>query len=132
MTSTVLTKSICGTVFLSTCLLLTFLAPQTLLAQKSEVIFDIRIEQNRVEPATRMIRVRQGDLVKMRFMVDRPMVLHLHGYDITTEATPGTVAEMSFTAHATGRFPVEEHSPHAHGSHSHGEAPIVRIEVRPR
>ena len=62
----------------------------------------------------------------------RDGVLHLHGYDIETKVEPGAVAEMAFAARATGRFPVEEHKPDAKGGHSHGEAPLVRIEVRPR
>jgi hypothetical protein len=129
---TVLAKSICRIAFWLTFVSITFLGPQTLFAQKSEVVFDIRIAQGRVEPAARVIRVHQGDLVTIRYTVDRPIILHLHGYDITTKATPGTVAEMSFTAQATGRFPVEEHSPDSRAGHSHGEAPIVRVEVWPR
>ena len=50
--------------------------------------------------------------------------------DIKVE--PGRTADMAFTARATGRFPVEEHKPNARGSHSHGEAPLVRVEVYPR
>ena len=82
-------------------------------------------------PAIRLIRVKQGDAVRLRWTSDRPIVVHLHGYDIETRVEPGAVAEMAFTARATGRFPVEEHKPAARG-HSHGEAPLVRIEVRPR
>jgi hypothetical protein len=77
-------------------------------------------------------RGKQGDAVKLRWTADRPMVLHLHGYDIETKVEPGAVAEMAFAARATGRFPIEEHKPDAKGGHSHGEAPLVRIEVRPR
>ncbi len=35
--------------------------------------------------------------------------LHLHGYDIEKRIEPGAVTEMTFTARATGRFPVEVH-----------------------
>ena len=101
-------------------------------AQTPEVAFDIRIEKGRVAQSMRQIRVKQGDAVKLRWTTDRPTLLHLHGYDIETKVEPGAVAEMAFTANATGRFPVEEHKPNARGGHSHGEAPLVRIEVRPR
>ena len=101
-------------------------------AQTAEVAFDLRIEKGRVAANMRLIRVRQGDAVKLRWTTDRPIVLHLHGYDIETKAEPGGVAEMAFTARATGRFPIEEHKPNARGGHSHGEAPLVRIEVYPR
>ena len=102
------------------------------MAQTQEVTFDLKIEKGRVAQNMRLIRVKQGDAVKLRWTSDRPIVLHLHGYDIEKKVEPGAVAEMVFEARATGRFPVEEHKPNAKGGHSHGEAPLVRIEVRPR
>jgi hypothetical protein len=101
-------------------------------AQTAEVAFDLRIEKGRVPASMRLIRVRQGDAVKLRWTTDRPIILHLHGYDIETKAEPGAAAEMAFTARATGRFAIEEHRPNAKGGHAHGEAPLVRIEVYPR
>ena len=101
-------------------------------AQTPEVVFDLKIEKGRVARDMRLIRVEQGDAVRLRWTTDRPIVLHLHGYDIETKVEPGAVAEMAFEARATGRFPIEEHRPNAKGGHSHGEAPLVRIEVRPR
>jgi hypothetical protein len=101
-------------------------------AQAPEVVFDFKIENGRVAERLRRVRVSQGDAVRLRWSTDRPIVLHLHGYDIETKVTPGAVAEMAFIARATGRFPVEEHKPDASGTHSHGEVPLVRLEVRPR
>ncbi len=101
-------------------------------AQGAEVAFDLRIEKGKVAQTMRQIRVKQGDAVKLRWTADKPIMLHLHGYDIETKVEPGAVAEMAFEARATGRFPIEEHRPNAKGGHSHGEAPLVRIEVRPR
>ncbi len=101
-------------------------------AQTPEVAFDLKIEKGRVAQNMRLIRVKQGDAVRLRWTTDRPIALHLHGYDIELEVQPGAVAQMAFTARATGRFPVEEIKPSAKGGHSHGEAPLVRIEVRPR
>jgi hypothetical protein len=115
-------------------LLMLFLsAPAAIVgAQTKEFIFDLKVEHSTVPPKMRLIRVKQGDLVKLRWTSDRPITLHLHGYDIERTIVPGSVAEMAFTANATGRFPVEEHKPDAHGGHAHGEAPLVRIEVYPR
>ena len=101
-------------------------------AQTQEVVFDLKIEKGRVGPDMRQIRVKQGDVVKLRWTTDRPIMLHLHGYDIETKVEPGKTADMTFTARATGRFPVEEHKPNKGAGHSHGEAPLVRVEVRPR
>ncbi len=58
-------------------------------AQTPEVAFDLRIEKGRVAQSMRLIRVRQGDAVKLRWTTDRPIVLHLHGYDIETKVEPG-------------------------------------------
>jgi hypothetical protein len=103
-----------------------------LAAQATEVVFDLRIEKGKVPPNMRQIRVGQGDAVRLRWTTDRPIALHLHGYDIELKVEPGAVAEMAFTARAAGRFPVEEIKASAKGGHTHGEAPLVRIEVRPR
>ena len=101
-------------------------------AQTAQVAFDLNIERDRVAANMRLIRVRQGDAVKLRWTTDRPIILHLHGYDIEAKVEPGAVTEMAFTARAAGRFPIEEHRPNAKGGHSHAEAPLVRIEVYPR
>lgn len=101
-------------------------------AQRSEIVFDLKIEKGRVPPDMRRIRVKQGDTVRLRFSSDRPIALHLHGYDIETKVEPGRVAEISFAARAAGRFPLEEHRTDARGAHSHGGAPLVQIEVYPR
>jgi hypothetical protein len=79
----------------------------------------------------RLIRVKQGDTVKLRWRADRATILHLHGYDIEAKAEPGAVAEMGFTARATGRFPVSVHKPKQDGGHAH-EPPLVHVEVYPR
>jgi hypothetical protein len=102
-------------------------------AHAAEVAFDLVIVTGKVAPNLRLIRVKQGDAVKLRWTSDRPIVVHLHGYDIETKVAPGAVAEMAFTARATGRFPIEEHKPNAKGGgNAHGEAPLARIEVYPR
>jgi hypothetical protein len=98
----------------------------------SEVVFDLRIVQGRLAGNRRVIRVKQNDAVKLRWTSDRPIVVHLHGYDFETKVVPGETAEMAFVARATGRFPVEEHKPTAQGGHSHGEVALVQVEVHPR
>jgi hypothetical protein len=101
-------------------------------AHTAELTFEIRIAGGKVAQSMRLIRVKQGDTVKLRWTSDRPIVLHLHGYDIERKVEPGAVSEMVFVARAAGRFSVEEHKPDAKGGHSHGEAALVRVEVLPR
>jgi hypothetical protein len=97
-----------------------------------EVTFDLRIERGLVPAKSRLVRVRQNDLVRLRWSSDQPIALHLHGYDIEQKVEPGAISEMKFTARAMGRFPVQEHKPQAAGGgHTHG-APIVQLEVLPR
>jgi hypothetical protein len=97
----------------------------------AELSFDLRIENGRVPANMRLLRVAQGDVVKLRWTADRATILHLHGYDIELTVNPGTVADMSFTARATGRFPVSVHTPQGGGGHTH-EPPLLHVEVHPR
>lgn len=99
-------------------------------ARAAELTFDLAVERGRLPQNMRLIRVKQGDDVKLRWRTDRPLILHLHGYDIETKLEPGAVVEMAFTARATGRFPVHVHS-QGSGGHTH-EAPLVQVEVYPR
>jgi hypothetical protein len=100
-------------------------------ASAVELTFDFHIERGQVTESTQAIRIKQGDVVKLRWHTDRPIILHLHGYDIEKKVEPGTVGLMEFVAYASGRFPVEVHGSPGPGGHSHGEAPLVRIEVYP-
>jgi hypothetical protein len=102
-------------------------------ASATDLTFDLRIERGELPLNMRVIRVRQGDVVKLRWRTDQPLTLHLHGYDIEQALERDTVAEMTFTARATGRFPVHVHDVSTGaGSHSHEEAPLVLIEVYPQ
>jgi translation initiation factor IF-1 len=100
-------------------------------AQAEALTFDLNVERGRVPQNMRLIRVKQGDTVTLRWRTDRPVLLHLHGYDIEKRIEPGAVAELAFTARATGRFPIHVHAPKQGGGHTH-EAPVVQIEVLPR
>jgi hypothetical protein len=119
-------------IFLRWCLpfigILTALAFPAPAAKADEVTFELRIQRGHVPANMKLIRVKQGDVVKLRWSTDRRIALHLHGYDIERTVEPGEAAEMTFTARATGRFPVEEHKT---GGHAHG-ATLVQIEVLPR
>src|SRR6266699_3234782 len=99
----------------------------------AELTFDIRIEGGRIPDTMRLIRVHEGDSVKLRWTSDRPLTLHLHGYDIEKRVLTDAVTELSFTANATGRFPLEIHGQGAAGGGAaHEGAPLAVIEVYPR
>jgi len=99
----------------------------------AELTFDIKIERGRVPDTMRLIRVNEGDVVKLRWTSDQPFVLHLHGYDIEKRIVAGAVTELAFTAYATGRFPLHVHAQGAGATgRAHEDAPLATIEVYPR
>jgi hypothetical protein len=103
----------------------------TVAADAAEVTYALTIANGRVPDNMRLIRVKQNDVVKLEWRTDKPLTVHLHGYDIEQELKPGAVTEMTFTARATGRFTVEPHIGRtSSGGHAHGDV-LVTIEVYP-
>lgn len=103
------------------------------MAQPASLTIDLRVERGRVPENARRIRVEQGDVVTLRWSVDRPTILHLHGYDIEKRVDPGAVTDMTFNARATGRFPVHVHDVgDGPVNRAREQAPIVHVEVYPR
>ena len=107
------------------------LGPASDAARAAEVSYVLAIANGKVPDNMRLIRVKQNDIVKLKWSADKPMSVHLHGYDIEREIKPGSVTEMSFTARATGRFTIEPHVGKTQsGGHAHGDV-LVTIEVYP-
>jgi hypothetical protein len=79
-------------------------APDTAPAERP---FDIEIDGGGMSPGE--VSAREGDLVTMGFVSDRPVEVHVHGYDIGRKVRPGGTTELSFEADLTGRFPIEVH-----------------------
>ena len=100
------------------------------IANCAEVTFVLRITNGHLPESMRLIRVKQNDVVKLEWSTDKPITIHLHGYDIEKAIAPGAVTEMSFAARATGRFTVEPHLATQSGGHAHGDV-LVTIEVYP-
>jgi hypothetical protein len=75
---------------------------------------------------TPVLRLRQGEVVELRWSSDRSMALHLHGYNLEMQAAPEAEKIMAFTAHFAGRFPVETHD--GQGRHR----VVLYIEVHPQ
>ena len=95
-------------------------------ALAAERVFDLTIVHGRLTGGQDTMRVQQGDNVVLRWHSDRPIVLHLHGYEIETRVGPGAVGEMRFAARATGRFPV-----HVHTGQARSEDTFAYLEVYP-
>jgi hypothetical protein len=113
------------------CFLVALVANGADRVKAAEVTYVLPIENGRLPADKRLIRVKQNDVVKLQWSTDKPITIHLHGYDIEKQIVPGAVAEMTFTARATGRFTVEPHiGTTQSGGHAHGDV-LVTIEVYP-
>lgn len=88
-------------------------------------VFELAVANGRLSGGD-TIRVKKGDYVELRWSSDKPISLHLHGYDIEKRVAPKSQAVMAFRAHLAGRFPVSEH---AHGARH--ERPLLYLEVHP-
>jgi hypothetical protein len=116
---------------LASVLALSLSSALTVIVDAAEVTYALTIANGRIPENMRLIRVKQNDVVKLEWRTDKPLTVHLHGYDIERELKPGTVTEMTFAARATGRFTVEPHIGRTpSGGHAHGDV-LVTIEVYP-
>lgn len=95
-----------------------------------ERTFRLRIEGDAVAGGFKVVRVEQGDHVRITWITDAPTVLHLHGYDIEVDVQPGVPADLIFDASIAGRFPINVHGHGTAGGHS--ESALVQIEVSPK
>jgi hypothetical protein len=99
--------------------------PATSLAEERQ--FELRVVEG-VLQGEDVVRVTEGDTLRIMLDSDRPLTVHLHGYDLEVSAAPGAPGELVFEAEFSGRFPVEIH---AHGSDAdHGT--LAYVEVLPR
>jgi hypothetical protein len=100
-------------------------APALSLAEERQ--FELRVIEGVLE-GDDVLRVTQGDTLRILLDSDRRLTVHLHGYDLEVSAAPGSPGELVFEAEFSGRFPVEIH---AHGSDAdHGT--LAYVEVLPR
>jgi hypothetical protein len=112
--------------FLSTLIIFILLVLLSTLSKAEEVrSFTFDIKKGQVEKKLRTIKVNQGDKIELNWKVDQLTELHLHGYDIKLNISPGQPEKMIFEAQIAGRFPVG-----IHGSGSHGK--IIYLEIYPR
>jgi FtsP/CotA-like multicopper oxidase with cupredoxin domain len=73
------------------------------------------------------ITVRKGDRVRLVVRSDEPDEIHVHGYDLSRDAGPGSPARFSFAATIEGIFEIESHE----AEHAGKDALIARLVVEP-
>jgi len=92
--------------------------------------FDLELKAGELAPQWRTLRVKQGDAVELRWTSERPVHLHLHGYDVELAVKPGEPAMMAFKAAAAGRFGLTTVRDGGERGHQHG-ARVLYLEVYP-
>ena len=97
------------------------LRPDTPAGVPRDRMIAVSIEGGEMSPAE--ISVNEDDSVTLRVSSDRPMELHLHGYDVEGEVGPGQKASLRFEADLTGGFEIEAHE---------SEKELGVLQVRPR
>jgi len=70
---------------------------------------DVQVAGGQVSGDTGRVPVAAGTEVTLSITSDVPDEVHLHGYDLEAELTPGTPAEITFDATVPGVFEVELH-----------------------
>ena len=85
--------------------------------------FVIQIQNGKPVEGVKTFGVKQGDTVTFNISSDAEGEVHLHGYDLMVDMTPGKTVTLSLTANATGRFPMEIEDT---------EVEIGFLEVQPR
>ena len=95
--------------------------------KNAATIVDLKLVNGKLAATSDTLRVRQGQSVELRWSSDKPMDLHLHGYDIEVKVQPNAPASMAFVAKFPGRFPVSEHG--QGGSQRHRA--LAYVEVLP-
>lgn len=81
----------------------------------------VEIEDGNMKPG--QISVHEGDEVTLNVTSNRPVEMHVHGYDLEVEIEANEPTRISFVADLTGRFPIENHDT---------EAELGALVVEPR
>lgn len=75
----------------------------------ADVEVNVKIAGDEVSPAPARVEVEQGQRVRVRVTSDQADTIHVHGYDLEAQVTPGKPATIEFTADQTGMYEVETH-----------------------
>ncbi len=115
------------------CASLALIAPsQDAWGTHAERLVELEIKHRSILNNPASLRVKEGEKIRLHWTTDEKVVLHIHGYDIEISVSPGTTAEMTFEASATGRFPITSHGFGTPHSKNHDdEYTLTYLEVYP-
>ena len=84
-------------------------ANQVIVQSATPNVYDIVVRGGRRISEPAVLKVHQGDDVKIRITSDVADEFHLHGYNLHVPVSPERSAVLQFTAKLTGRFTYELH-----------------------
>jgi plastocyanin len=103
--------------------------------ESTKATFDLAIVDGKVAKEKRLIKVNKGDTVRLRFTSNVAGDVHLHAYRLQTKLSSDKPSELTFRAHATGKFRFEWHETKQQGKApaegGHHAEPLATLEVRP-
>jgi hypothetical protein len=89
-------------------------------------LFDLALKDGRLPENQRLVRVRQGDEVTLKWTTDKPFTLHLHGYDLEARLVPQTPIEPLHRPRDRALPARDSRARHrAHGRPSRGPSPLT-------
>jgi hypothetical protein len=91
------------------------------------VVQKVVIKSGKPVGGVRGLKFVKGDDARIQVSVDKPNVLHLHGYNIELRATPQKPAVFKFKATNEGQFELESHT----NEHAGLEPVIAKVLVEP-
>ena len=91
------------------------------------VVRKVAIKDGRPVGGVKGLKFTKGDDARIEVSVDKPHVLHLHGYNIELKATPQKPGVFKFKASTEGQFELESHT----NEHEGLEPIIARVQVEP-
>ncbi|MGC4939899.1 hypothetical protein [Kribbella sp. DT2] len=75
----------------------------------ADVAVTVRIAGGVVEPVALPVYASTGQVVRIDVVSDARDSVHVHGYDQSVDVTPGSPAQLVFTADVVGAFDIETH-----------------------
>jgi hypothetical protein len=90
-------------------------------------VLDVRLNERVLPPSQRVLVVREGEEVTIRWASNHPIRVRLQGYDLEASITPGRTVTMTFRASTPGRFKITTRD-----GITEGEAILGHLEVQAR
>ena len=95
-------------------------------------VVQLSIRNGELEIPLDVIKVIQGTKLILIIATNKPLTLHLHGYDIVHTIIPENPHAMEIQTFATGRYPIKVHSHvDAQQDGTDHEQTLVYLEVHP-